>query len=130
MTSMTDSNGTAISFGERLKRLRQEKGWSQAKLAENLSVHQKQISSYERGLHFPQTELLIRIASLFNTSLDFLAFDDRDDIKQMKIADRDLLQKMEAVDQLPEEDKTIIKGVLDSFILKSQFQQLVNSPTS
>ena len=34
---------------------------------------------------------------------------------------------MEEIDKLPEEDKTTIKAVLDSFILKSRFQQLVHT---
>lgn len=53
-------------LGERIKRLRQERGWSQAQLANRLDVHQEQISGYERGIRVPQTDLLIRIADLFN----------------------------------------------------------------
>ena len=48
-------------------------------------------------------------------------------VSSMLLADRDLLNKMEAVDKLPEADKATIKAVLDSFILKSRFQQLVHT---
>ncbi|MGO9373073.1 MAG: helix-turn-helix domain-containing protein [Syntrophobacteraceae bacterium] len=116
-----------MTFGERMKRLRQERGWSQGQLAQQLKVHQKQISGYERGVHLPSTDLLIRIAALYNVSLDYLAFDNREDVRQVRIADRDLLQKLEELDKFSEQDKSTIKAVLDTFILKNRFQKLASA---
>ena len=65
------------------------------------------------------------MARLFEVSLDYLAFDDRDDFRGVDIADLELLQKLQAVDKLSDEDKTTVKAVLDTFILKSKFQELV-----
>jgi transcriptional regulator with XRE-family HTH domain len=113
-----------MTLGERIKRLRQERGWSQSQLAQKLKVHQKQISGYERGVHLPSTELLIKVAELFNVSLDYLAFDNREDVRRVHIADRDLLQKLEELDKFSEQDKATIKAVLDTFILKNRFQKL------
>ena len=118
-----------MTFGERLKRLRQERNWSQAQLARKLETHQKQISGYERGVHLPSTDLLIRIAQLFNVSLDYLAFDDRDEDRRVQIGDRDLLEKLEAIDKLSETDKATVKAVLDTFIVKSRFQRLAAATT-
>ncbi len=117
-----------MSLGTRIKRLRQDRNWSQAKFAQKLNVHQKQISGYERNVHVPSTDLLIRIADLFNVSLDYLAFENRDDSLQVQIADRDLLQKLEAIDQLTDADRNTVKAVLDTFIIKNQFQQLATTP--
>ncbi len=116
-----------MTLGGRIKRLRQERGWSQAQLARHLKTHQKQISGYERELHIPSTELLIRMAELFNVSLDYLAFDDREDVRQVHIADRELLQKLEEIDKLPENDRATVKAVLDTFIVKSRFQRLASA---
>ncbi|MGB3622333.1 helix-turn-helix transcriptional regulator [Ketobacter sp. MCCC 1A13808] len=116
-----------MTLGERIKRLRQERNWSQAQLAQRLDIHQKQVSGYERHVHVPSVEVLIRLAELLDVSLDYLAFDDREEARNTsQIADLDLLRKMEAVDKLPEADKVTIKAVLDSFILKSRFQQLAH----
>ncbi len=117
-----------MSLGTRIKRLRQDRNWSQAQFALKLKVHQKQISGYERDVHVPSTDLLIRVADLFNVSLDYLAFEDRDDSQQVQIADRDLLQKMEAIDQLTDADRNTVKAVLDTFIIKNRFQQLAAVP--
>ena len=65
------------------------------------------------------------MAELFDVSLDFLAFDDRKETRNgAQIADRELLEKIQAIDRLPEAEKTTVKAVLDSFILKEQFQRL------
>jgi transcriptional regulator with XRE-family HTH domain len=113
-----------MSFGQRLKRLRQERDWSQQQLANKLKIHQKQISGYERGLHLPSAELLIRIAELFNVSLDYLVMDRSDEGQRVQISDRELLQKLTEIDQLPERDKATIKAVLDTFLIKHRFQKL------
>jgi transcriptional regulator with XRE-family HTH domain len=117
----TDSNST---LGQRIKRMRQERNWSQAELAKQLQVHQKQISGYERGIHIPSTEVLIRMAQEFNCSLDYLAFENREDSARVSISDRDLLTKLEEIEKLPEQDRTTIKAVLETFLVKRRFQML------
>lgn len=92
-----------------------------------LGIHQKQVSGYERGVHVPQTELLIRIAETFGVSLDYLAFADRDDTNLSGIADRELLEKLQALDQLPDTDRAIVKSVLDTYITKHRIQQLTGT---
>lgn len=113
-----------MTLGERLKRLRQEKNWTQAELADQLKIHQKQLSGYERDVHVPSTEVLMKIADLFNVSLDYLAFDKASENKRFQLGDRDLMVKFEEIDKLSEKDKTTIKAILDTFILKHRFQQL------
>lgn len=114
-----------MTLGERIRRLRYERDWSQAQLGQKLGVHQKQISGYERDVHTPSTEVLIRIAELFDVSLDFLAFDDRPEASAgALIADRELVEKLADIDRLSERDKETVKAVLDTFILKNRFQRL------
>lgn len=124
---MADTNGNTTTLGERLRRLRAERGWSQAQLATKLGIHQKQVSGYERGIHVPQTELLIRIAETFGVSLDYLAFADRDNTDHAGIADRELLEKLQALDQLPDTERAVVKSVLDTYITKHRIQQLTGT---
>ncbi len=129
MTTKADKNGVLVmTIGEKLKQLRQERSWSQAQLANKLNIHQKQISGYERSLHVPKTDVIVRIARIFNISLDYLVLDERDDFPAIKIGDRDLLRRLEEIDRLPEHDKVTIKEILDAFILKNQFQRLATTP--
>jgi transcriptional regulator with XRE-family HTH domain len=38
-----------------------------------MAIHQKQVSAYERGRHIPSTEVLIKLADIFDVFLDYLA---------------------------------------------------------
>lgn len=113
-----------MSLAERIKRLRQERGLSQGQFAAKLEIHQKQISCYERGLHAPSADALIRMAKALNISLDYLVFDDRENVQMLTISDLELLEKFKEIEKLSLKDKNTIKAVLDTFIIKSRFQRL------
>ena len=60
-------------FKDRLRELRKEKGWPQHKLAGKVNYTTSMISSFERGLRPPTLPAMLRLAELFNVSLDYLA---------------------------------------------------------
>ena len=57
---------------DNLKRLREEAGLSQQKLADQLGLTQQSIFSYETGAYEPDLSTLKRLADYFNTSIDYL----------------------------------------------------------
>ena len=57
---------------DNLKKLREEAGLSQQKLADQLGLTQQSIFSYETGAYEPDISTLKRLADYFNTSVDFL----------------------------------------------------------
>lgn len=117
------------SLHDKIRRLRQERNWTQADLGEMISVHQKQISSYERGVTVPSTDILIKIAEAFDVTLDYLAFDNSrgNAVSGSNIQDRELLRRFEAVDALSEKDRSLAKEILDLLVLKNRFQQLASA---
>ena len=62
-------------FGEILMQLRQEKHLSQAELGHIIYVSGGTISNYEKGVHYPDVEKLVRLADYFNVSIDYLLDD-------------------------------------------------------
>ncbi len=54
----------------RLKRLRAERGWSQADLAERLSVSRQSVNAIETGRYDPSLPLAFRIADLFALAIE------------------------------------------------------------
>lgn len=65
-------------FGLRLKELRETKQLSQQEVAERLNVGRSTVSGYERNIITPSVEQLVRMAVLYNTSLDYMmGLDDR-----------------------------------------------------
>lgn len=59
-------------FSENLKKLREEKGISQTELAKRLAVNKSLISCYENQERLPSLNVLSKIASYFNVSMEFL----------------------------------------------------------
>lgn len=49
-------------LGQRIKELRQVRGWSQEELAERMGSGAKYVSSLERGQENPTLEMLINVA--------------------------------------------------------------------
>ncbi len=63
----------AVTFGERLKSLREDHDEKQKDIAKILFVSANMISAYELGKHFPKNEKsLITLAKHFDVSLDYL----------------------------------------------------------
>ncbi len=59
--------------GDRLAKLRQERGLSQRELGEIVSVSGYTISSYELSRSDPSDDIKMRLAVYFDVSLDYLA---------------------------------------------------------
>ncbi|MCW3490226.1 helix-turn-helix domain-containing protein [Dethiobacter alkaliphilus] len=66
-------------FGKRLRKVREEKGYTQSQLAGLINLSQQTIGHYELGRAKPDLETLQRIADIFNCSVDYLL--GRTDIK-------------------------------------------------
>lgn len=60
------------SLGERLARLREERGLTQKEVAAALKLSPQQISGYERNYRIPPSDTLSEIASILKTSTDYL----------------------------------------------------------
>lgn len=61
-----------MDFGKNLYHLRIEQGINQKDLAEELQVSTGTISNYENNVHFPNPEVLCKIAYFFHVSTDYL----------------------------------------------------------
>lgn len=59
-------------LGQRIYELRTARGWSQVQLAEKLSITKQTVSNWKNDNIQPSIEMLIRIATLFNVSADYL----------------------------------------------------------
>lgn len=64
-----------MTFGEKLFKLRKEKGLSQEALAEKVNTTRQAISKWENGQGFPETEKLLMLGNIFEVSIDYLLKD-------------------------------------------------------
>ena len=57
-----------MTFGERLKAIREQKGLSQRELGERLGVRQQTIAQYEKAVDLPKMKTIEKIAKALNIS--------------------------------------------------------------
>lgn len=61
-----------MSFGERLRELREKRGVRQSDVADVIGVSPVMIVNYEKGTKLPQVEKLKSIAEYFGVTVDYL----------------------------------------------------------
>lgn len=76
-------------LNENIKRLRKAKGLSQENLAVELNVVRQTLSKWEKGLSVPDSDMLIKIAEVLNTSVSVLLGEDVE-----ADADPDMIQQI------------------------------------
>lgn len=86
-----------MDFGEKLYRLRVERGIYQKQLAVYLHVSVGTISNYENGIHSPDLKTLSKLASYFHVSADYL-LDRTDYVSPVDDLARELIDQYTAGD--------------------------------
>jgi transcriptional regulator with XRE-family HTH domain len=66
------AGGAHMTFGEKIQKLRKQKGLSQEALAEKVSVTRQTISKWELGQSTPDLEYIVQISGIFGVSTDYL----------------------------------------------------------
>ena len=57
---------------DRLKEIRQDKGFKQEDIADILKITQEQYSLYERGIRLIPIDKIVKLANYYDTSVDYL----------------------------------------------------------
>jgi transcriptional regulator with XRE-family HTH domain len=108
-------------LGERIKALRKEKGWSQGELAEKVATDGRQISRYENGHITPSADVLVKLAQVFDVSVDYLLIEDAPR-RPLKVEDPGLLERLQDVQYLTDEDRASVLHILDALVAKSKIK--------
>ncbi|MDD2477270.1 MAG: helix-turn-helix transcriptional regulator [Dysgonamonadaceae bacterium] len=83
-----------MGFGKKLRKLRIEKGLTQADLAATLSLGESTISFYESNKRQPDYETLTKIADLFKVSTDYLLGRTDNELSVNNIIPERFIQKL------------------------------------
>ena len=70
---MARYDGHEVSaMNERIRGLREDRDWTQAKVAEMLHINRRTYSAYENGVNAVPLDILAALAELYHTSTDYL----------------------------------------------------------
>jgi transcriptional regulator with XRE-family HTH domain len=112
------------AFGQRLKSLRKEKGFTQKEVAAHLGVLHTHFNKYESGMAAPPFEKLVLLAKLLGTSLDFLVLGQVPDDAAFK-ANTGLLERFKRIQSFDRRDQETVAEVIDAMIAKSQMKEVL-----
>ena len=84
-------------------------------MADAVGIHVNQIKRYESGTTQPTLDALVKITKSLHISLDNLVFSEG-----QRGPDDDLKLQFEAVSELEDNEKLIVKEVLEGLIIKYQ----------
>ena len=59
-------------IAEKVKKLREQKGLSQAELARLLGITRSSVNAWEMGISVPSTQYIVDLAGVFDISTDYL----------------------------------------------------------
>jgi transcriptional regulator with XRE-family HTH domain len=104
-----------MDFGKRLAALRKQRGMTQQALADTVGCHVTMIRRYEAGETQPTLDIIRNMARALSVSADALVFehDERDPVDELRM-------QFEVISQLPPDERSVVKEVLDSLIIKYQ----------
>ena len=104
-----------LNIGERITQLRKAKNLSQDELAGKAGVSRTIIGNYERNANSPSIEVLLKLANVFNVSVDFLLGEG-----SLASFDKELLRRIEDIEGLDSDTKQHLFFLIDNVIQNSK----------
>jgi transcriptional regulator with XRE-family HTH domain len=114
------TDGGSAEIGERLARLRKERGVSQIEMAERLGVSQPVISEYERGTVRLHGELIVKLAGILRVSADELLGLEKEPARGPR--DRAIARRLRDIDRLPKRDRDALVRTIDAFLARAKME--------
>ena len=112
-------------FPQRLAEFRKRHSLTQAQLAQRIGTHVVQLRRYEAGSSQPTLDVIRKLATALQVSADLLLFG-----KDERGPGEDLRLQFEAVSRFDEEEKRVVRSLLEGMILKHQVRRWQNVSTS
>jgi transcriptional regulator with XRE-family HTH domain len=103
------------TIGQRLARLRRERGLTQVELAQRLGVAQPVVSDYERGELRLHGQLIVKLTDILAVSSEEL-LGLKKSPSNGSIRNRRLLRRLQEIDKLPRRDQQALLRTIDRFL--------------
>lgn len=109
-----------LNIGRRIAQLRRQQKLSQNELAIRTGVSRTIIGNYERSINTPSIDVLIRLARVFDVSVDFLIGEG-----ELSSYDKEVQKRIEDIERLDPDTKKhlffLIDNVIQNFKTKRAF---------
>jgi len=103
------------SIGQRVARIRKERGFTQVELAGRIGIVQTLVTDYETGRLRLTAEMAVRFAIALDVSLDELLHPNAANVSTRKPS-RKVLSRLERIEELPPTQQTTLLRTIDTFL--------------
>lgn len=106
----------------RIKELRNEKGLLQSDVAKYIGKSERIVGFYEKGERDPNTDTLIKLAELFDVSIDYiLGKSDCRNTKKINLNDIDIAFAS-GIKGLNKENQETLKNIMEGLLAKQELE--------
>lgn len=113
-----------MSLGNKIKQLRQEKGWSQDELAFHATIDGRQVSRYENSKVTPSVDVVVKLAKAFDVSVDHLLIDNAPR-RSLHEPASELAEKIMHLENMSKEDEASLLHVVSAIEAKNKLKSLM-----
>jgi transcriptional regulator with XRE-family HTH domain len=111
-------------FGEKLKKIRRDKGLTQVQLSQISGISSRMIAHYETYVKMPPVNKVKKIAEALGVSADELigiSKKSKEQVKKEKISYR-IMKRVKIIEKLPVRDQKAIFHFINSLVAKNKLK--------
>jgi transcriptional regulator with XRE-family HTH domain len=107
-----------LNIGDKIIQLRKQHDLSQSDLAKKIGASRTIVGNYERNSNTPSIEMIIKIAKVFNVSVDYMIGEG-----QLSSYDKEVLKRIEDIEHLDQETRKNLFFLIDNVIQNYKTKQ-------
>ncbi len=122
LTNLAVSKLLIMTVGDNVKRLREDRGVKQQEIADLIGMHRSNYSKIESGQREISVAALDKVANFFGITVDTLIHMESKIPKEVQIEDKTTAEQIRYIQQLEEEDRSMVFKMIDTFLTKKKMK--------
>jgi len=115
-----------MGLGANIRTLREQRSIKQQEIADLIGMHRSNYSKIETEQREISVSALDKVASFFNVSIDELVHLDGELPQEVEIEDKTTMEQLKLMQELDEEERSMIFKMIDSLLTKKKFKDFFN----
>ena len=111
-----------MSVGKNIRKIREQKGFTQQQIADLIHTHRSNYSKVESGQREPSVSALNKIAKHFGMTLDELVNMKGKIPVEEKLEDQTTIEQVKLIHELDPDDKAMVFRLIDTIVTKKKFK--------
>lgn len=125
---MDNADKICNEIGGRLRSARTEKGMTQAEVAKAMNIAQSQYGKVETGKVIPSLKTLIKAVEVLGANINKIVYgSDNFSGFDIDLKDKELIERINAISQLSDEDRSLAIQLLDLIAAKKTLKDITDN---